>query len=98
MMAALLGILSLSRIKYTQFKPDSILSLTILSIKVSPSFGGTGIFSLGSRFRYSGHTQKEALQQVQNTQRQPPQVKDIAKIYITYNIIYNVLYIIFVKH
>ena len=45
-----------------------------LWFKVSPSFGGTGIFSLGSRFKYSGHTEKEALQQVQSTQRQPPEV------------------------
>ena len=46
----------------------------IFLFKVSPSFGGTGIFSLGSRFKYSGHTEKEALQQVQSTQRQPPEV------------------------
>jgi hypothetical protein len=43
---------------------------------VSPSFGGTGVFSLGSRFRYSGHTEKQVMQeQLQSVRRQPPQVK-----------------------
>ncbi len=43
-------------------------------VQVSPSFAGAGVFSLGSRFRYSGHTEKEAVKQVQNVRRQTPKV------------------------
>ncbi len=43
-------------------------------VQVNPGFGSSGgVFSLGSRFRYSGHTEKQVLQQVQSVQRQPPQ-------------------------
>ena len=42
-------------------------------VQVSPSFVGTGVFSLGSRFRYSGHTEKQVLQQVQSVRRQQPE-------------------------
>uniref|UniRef100_A0A0K2UD29 FERM domain-containing protein n=1 Tax=Lepeophtheirus salmonis TaxID=72036 RepID=A0A0K2UD29_LEPSM len=38
-------------------------------VQVSPS----GLFSLGSRFRYSGRTEKEVMQQVSSIRRQPPQ-------------------------
>eukprot|EP00096_Caligus_rogercresseyi_P009441 TRINITY_DN3212_c0_g2_i1.p1 TRINITY_DN3212_c0_g2~~TRINITY_DN3212_c0_g2_i1.p1 ORF type:complete len:821 (+),score=153.89 TRINITY_DN3212_c0_g2_i1:54-2465(+) len=38
-------------------------------VQVSPS----GMFSLGSRFRYSGRTEKEVLQQASSIRRQPPQ-------------------------
>ena len=48
-------------------------------MQVSPSFTGTGVFSLGSRFKFSGHTQKQALQQVQNHHRQPPQVRVVKR-------------------
>lgn len=41
-------------------------------VQVSPSFGGTGVFSLGSRFRFSGSTEKQALSQVQSVRRPPP--------------------------
>ena len=43
-------------------------------VQVSPTFSGTGVFSLGSRFRYSGSTEKQVLQQVQNIRRPQPQV------------------------
>jgi hypothetical protein len=46
---------------------------------------------LGSRFRYSGHTQTESLQQVKSAQRQPPQVENGSYTYcleIPRNIIY----------
>lgn len=46
----------------------------LYSLQVSPSFVGTGVFSLGSRFRYSGHTEKQVMQQVQSVRRQQPQV------------------------
>lgn len=42
-------------------------------VQVSPSFVGTGVFSLGSRFRYSGHTEKQVMQQVQSVRRQQPE-------------------------
>eukprot|EP00095_Tigriopus_kingsejongensis_P005999 maker-scaffold505_size153196-snap-gene-0.22 protein:Tk05999 transcript:maker-scaffold505_size153196-snap-gene-0.22-mRNA-1 annotation:"4.1 G protein " len=42
-------------------------------VQVSPSFGGTGVFSLGSRFRFSGSTEKQALSEVQSIRRPQPQ-------------------------
>ena len=43
-------------------------------VQVNPGYGGTGVFSLSSRFRYSGHTEKQVMEEVQNVRRQPPQV------------------------
>ena len=42
-------------------------------VQVSPSFVGTGVFSLGSKFKYSGSTEKQALQQIQSVRRQQPE-------------------------
>ena len=58
------------------FKSDivTVPNVLIPFLQVSPGFGGTGVFSLGSRFRYSGHTEKQVMQEVQNVRRQPPQV------------------------
>ena len=57
----------------------------LYSLQVSPSFVGTGVFSLGSRFRYSGHTEKQVMQQVQSVRRQQPQV--IIQLFFCFNCI-----------
>ena len=60
----------------------SINNVLPLILQVSPGFGGTGVFSLGSRFRYSGHTEKQVMQEVQNVRRQPPQVCVLSLLYL----------------
>ena len=51
-------------------------------VQVSPgSFNGSTAFSLGSRFRYSGHTEKEALRQANSVRRQPPKVGWYSMVY-----------------